>query len=51
MHMSEMIEERQNFGGVQCHDLFNNLLAANDGGDVINLTKSEIIGVFDSFLK
>jgi len=52
MYMSEMIEGRQNPDKVQRHDLFSNLLAANDdGGEVINLTESEIIGVFDSLLK
>ena len=52
MYMSEMIEGRQNPDKLQRHDLFSNLLAANDdGGEVINLTESEIIGVFDSLLK
>ena len=54
--MSEMIKERQNSEKVECHDLFSNLLAANDEDmDIINLTESELIGVcvfvFDSFQK
>jgi hypothetical protein len=48
--MSEMIDERQENPDNEHHDLLSNLLAANDENmDVINVTKSEIIGVFDYF--
>ena len=46
MYMSEMIRERQNSEKVERHDLFSNLLAANDEDmDIVNLTESELIGV------
>ena len=45
MYMSEMIRERQNSEKVERHDLFSNLLAANDEDmDIVNLTESELIG-------
>ncbi|KAF8804431.1 cytochrome P450 [Phlegmacium glaucopus] len=51
MYMSEMIKERQNSEKVERHDLFSNLLAANDEDlDVINLTESELIGNIYIFL-
>ena len=44
--MSEMIKERQNSEKVERHDLFSNLLEANNGDmDAIKLTESELIGV------
>ena len=47
MYMSEMIRERQNSEKVERHDLFSNLLAANDEDmDIVNLTESELIGVY-----
>ena len=47
MYMSEMIRERQKSEKVERHDLFSNLLAANDEDmDIVNLTESEIIGVY-----
>ena len=47
MYMSEMIRERQISEKVERHDLFSNLLAANDEDmDIVNLTESEIIGVY-----
>lgn len=50
MHMSEMIDERQNSNIEQRHDVFSNLIAANDENvDMTNLTKSEIIGAFGFF--
>ena len=52
MYMSEMIDERQHSGQEQRHDLFSNLLATNDENiDTTNLTKSEIMGVFDFFVR
>ena len=46
MYMSEMIRERQISEKVERHDLFSNLLAANDEDmDIRNLTESELIGV------
>lgn len=46
MYMSEMIKERQNSEKVERHDLFSNLLEANNGDmDAIKLTESELIGV------
>ena len=46
MYISEMIRERQNSEKVERHDLFSNLLAANDEDmDIVNLTESELIGV------
>ena len=48
--MSEMIDERQN-SNIERHDLFSNLIAANDENmDMINLTKSEIIGACVFFI-
>ena len=48
MYMSEMIKERQNSEEVERYDLFSNLLAANDeDADLINLTESELIGMFN----
>ena len=45
-YMSEMIEERQNSNKEQRHDLFSNLLSANDEDlDVTNLTKRELMGM------
>ena len=50
MYMSEMIEQRQISEKGQRHDLFSNFLAANDEDlDVTNLTKSELIGLSNSF--
>ena len=47
MYMSEMIDERQH-STIERYDLFSNLLAANDENiDVTNVTKGEMIGVFD----
>ena len=48
MYMSEMIDERQNADKEQRHDVFSNLLAANDENMDMTLTKREIIGVFHS---
>lgn len=46
MYISEMIRERQNSEKVERHDLFSNLLEANDEDmDIVNLTESELIGV------
>ena len=52
MYMSEMIDERQNSNILEKrHDVFSNLLAANDENvDMTNLTKSEIIGAFGFFV-
>jgi len=51
MYMSEMIRERQNSEKVERHDLFSNLLAANDEDmDIINLTENELIGNIYIFL-
>ena len=51
-YMSEMIEERQNSNKEQRHDLFSNLLSANDEDlDVTNLTKRELMGMLWFFLK
>ena len=45
-----MIEQRQNSERGQRHDLFSNLLEANDEDlDVTNLTEREIIGLSNSF--
>ena len=42
--MSEMVDERQD-SNVEHHDVFSNLIAANDENvDMSNLTKNEIIG-------
>lgn len=42
-----MIRKRQNSEKVERHDLFSNLLAANDEDmDIVNLTESELIGMF-----
>ena len=44
MYMSDMIDERQN-SNIERHDVFSNLIAANDENvDMTNLTKNEIIG-------
>ena len=44
MYMSEMVDDRQN-SNVERHDVFSNLVAANDENvDKSGLTKSEIIG-------
>ena len=49
--MSEMVDERQRSNIEQRHDVFSNLLAANDKNvDMTNLTKSEIIGAFRFFI-
>ena len=46
MYMSEMIRERKNSEKVERHDLFSNLLAANDEDmDIVNLTENELMGV------
>ena len=46
MYMSEMIKEQQNSEKVGRHDLFSNLLAANNEDmDTTNLTESELIGM------
>ena len=51
MHMSEMIDESQNSNIEQRHDVFSNLIAANDENvDMTHLTKNEIIGVFGFFV-
>ena len=48
--MSEMIDERQN-SNIESHDVFSNLIAANDENvEMTNLTKSEIIGVCEFFV-
>lgn len=48
--MSEMVDERQN-SNVERHDVFSNLIAANDENvDMTNLTKSEIIGACRFFV-
>ena len=56
--MVEMIQERQSAEKVQRHDLFSNLLAANDHSlDVTALSENELIGLwathvsFLSFIK
>ncbi|KAF8161202.1 cytochrome P450 [Crassisporium funariophilum] len=50
-YMSEMIQERQSSEKLDRHDLFTNLLEANDdGSDTTNLTESELIGNIYIFL-
>ena len=45
--MVEMIQERQSAEKVQRHDLFSNLLAANDHTlDVTTLSEDELIGLW-----
>jgi len=45
-----MIDERQNSAKEPHHDVFSNLLAANDENlDITALPNSEIIGVFNFF--
>ena len=52
MYMSEMVDERQNNPNIEeRHDVFSNLIAANDDNvEMTTLAKSEIIGAFGFFV-
>ena len=48
--MSEMIDERRN-SYIERHDVFSNLIAANDENvDMTDFTKNEIIGACGFFV-